>query len=527
MPDRVAPSVPAAALPGPRLLYAPGDPAASGDEAWPAPARIPAWAIDLRLDELAAALGPGDAGERRLRLLLAPLAGADGVAFRQEVFRDLEAPAIGDAFRAFGEGLAAVRATLGRSARMRHPAERDRWVLDALERHDAALLALASSLGALPVRSRGLAAVRDHVGAVTASAAFARRRADTAEARAGLDGVAYRLRIGLGRVVVGPARDEPDLATEIRATFARLREGDPTPLRVDRFDGLDMNPLEAEVLARVVRLAPEPFARLAAVVSAQQPVVEPTMAAVEADAAWYLAVLDLLAPLRRAGLRCGYPSLAADGALEAEGLFDLALARRLLAEGRGVATSDLTLAPAERLVVVTGPGKGGRTSFARAVGQLHVLAAAGCPVPAARASVPLAARVATVFDRPERLDDPGGRLRTELRGVRALLDAAAPATLVVANEPFASTTAADALELTRRLLASLAERGARAIAVTFLEELAEDPGVVSVAAVQAPADPAMRTFRFARRPADGLAHAQLLATRHGLDAEAIRSRVAP
>ena len=528
MPDRVAPAVPpAAGQPGPRLLFRPGDASASRDEAGPPPGGIAAWAVDLRLDELAAALGPADAGERRLRLLLAPLADADAVAYRQEVFRDLEVPSLGDAFRAFGAALAAVRAALDRAARMRHPAERDRWVLDALERHDAALLALAQALGTGPVRSRGLAAVRDHLGSLTGSAAFARRRADAAQAHAALDGVAYRLRIGQGRVVVGPARDEPDLAAEIRATFARLREHDPVPLRVDTFDALDMNPIEAEVLARVVRLAPEPFARLAAVVAAQQPIVEPTMAAVEADAAWYLAVLDLLAPLRAAGLRCGYPALATDGSLVAEGLFDLALARRLVADGRGVETSDLALAPAERLVVVTGPGTGGRTSFARAVGQLHVLAAAGCPVPAARATVPLAARVGTVFDRPERLQDPGGRLRTELRGVRALLDAASPATLVVANEPFASTTAADALELTRRLLALLAGRGARAVAVTFLEELAEEPGVVSVAAVEAPDDPAARTYRFARRPADGLAHAQLLAARYGLDAEAIRSRVAP
>jgi len=146
-------------------------------------------------------------------------------------------------------------------------------------------------------------------------------------------------------------------------------------------------------------------------------------------------------------------------------------------------------------------------------------------VPAGSASVPLVDSVRTVFDRPERLDDPGGRLRGELRRIRGLLAAATPATLVVANEAFASTTAEDALALSRRLLDALGERGARSVAVTFLEELAEDPGTVSIAATVDPVDPTARTYRFTRRPADGLAHAQTLAAHYGLGADAVRARI--
>jgi DNA mismatch repair protein MutS len=503
----------------PRLLFRPGDVAG-------APASvIPAWAADLRLDELAHGLGPGGDGVERLAVLLDPLGSVDAVRFRQEVFRDLEDPGLGDALRALAEALAAVRATLDRAARMRHAAERDRWILDAIERHDAAVLNLAAALGRGRVASRGLTAVRDHLAATVAEPGFLRRRAEAAAALEALDGVAFRLRIGRQRVVVGEVRDEPDLASEIRATFERFREAEPAPSRVDVFDTLDMNPLEAQVLARVARLAPEPFARLAATAAAHRRVIDPWIATVADDAAWYLAVLDLLAPLRAAGLPCGYPIVVEDGRLVADGLFDLVLARRLVAGGSEVARSGVELEPGERLVVVTGPSRGGRTSFARAVGQLHVLAAAGCPVPAASATVPLVDAVRTVFDRPERLDDPGGRLRVELRRIRAMLDATTPRTLVVANEPFASTTAEDALDLARRLATAAQARGARVVAVTFLEELAADPAAVSIAAVVDPSDPTARTYRFERRPADGLAHAQALAARHGLGAAAIQARM--
>jgi len=486
---------------------------------------VPPWAADLRLDELATALGPGAVGEARLAILLTPLAAPDAVAYRQDVFRDLELDAVGGALRRFGSALAEVRAILERAGRMRHPAERDRWVLDALERHDDAVEELAASLATAPLHARGLTAVRDHLATLTGSPSFSQRRSDVAAARQALDRVAVRLRIVQQQVLVSPARDEPDLAEEIRDTFARIREGDPAPVRVDVFSTLDMNPLEAQVLERVRRLVPEPFARLASTVAAHQPVIEPSLARIADDAAWYLAILDLLAPLRAAGLDCGYPELTDDGSLAAAGLFDLVLARRLVADGRDVVPSDVSVGPRERRVVVTGPSQGGRTSFVRALGQLHVLAAAGCPVPAGSASVPLVDSVRTVFDRPERLDDPGGRLRGELRRIRGLLAAATPATLVVANEAFASTTAEDALALSRRLLDALGERGARSVAVTFLEELAEDPGTVSIAATVDPVDPTARTYRFTRRPADGLAHAQTLAAHYGLGADAVRARI--
>ena len=124
--------------------------------------------------------------------------------FRQEVFRDLEDPVAGGAFRRLGEALAEVRTTLERAGRMRHPAERDRWVLDAIERHDDALESLARALVGAPLASRGLLAVREHIAALAAAPAFRSRRVAAAATRAALEEVAVRLQIGFYSMPVDP-----------------------------------------------------------------------------------------------------------------------------------------------------------------------------------------------------------------------------------------------------------------------------------------------------------------------------------
>ena len=73
----------------------------------------------------------------------------------------------------------------------------------------------------------------------------------------------------------------------------------------------------------------------------------------------------------------------------------------------------------ERLVVITGPEQGGKTSFARAIGQLHHLAAIGVPVPGSAARLGLGDAVHTLFARAEDPADLTGRLEAELTRARS------------------------------------------------------------------------------------------------------------
>lgn len=483
---------------------------------------------DLNLDQIAAAVTAGREPYDLLPVFHMPLPSAEAVRYRHEVFQDFENPEVFACVRSFSERMRGVQTALVGTRKLYYELQRQRQDLDTIGEYCEAVNAVTHALTLTHLRSRGLIRLRQYLGDYTRSMAFGTLAAETERLQADLSAIAYAVRIDDKRIEVSRYGGEPDYAAEVLETFAKFSQGVVKQAEFAFRSHAHMNHVEEAILDRVARLFPEIFSALAQYWERRRDFLDPVVTGFDREAQFYLAWLEYLTPLAKAGLRVCYPEIC-EGARSSRcaDTFDLALARRPVGSDPAVVVvNDFELHASERIMVVSGANQGGKTTFARLIGQVHYLAGLGCPVAGREAILPLVDQVLTHFEREERVETLSGKLEESLERMRRLLEQATASSLLIMNESFDSTTVSDALFLSREILQRVMDRDMLCLCVTFLDELASFSGkTVSYVATVDPKDPAKRTHKVMRRPAEGLAYAMAIAEKYGLTYERVKERI--
>ena len=470
------------------LLWPPGRPARPG-----AGLGLPSTSReDLDLNEIAQALSGSDGKrERFVNALLADLlTDAVVITYRQDVVDDLHQDAT---LRA---NLRAVLPGLVTLAQEHRHNPREQWSvlqiaqrLAYLELYVDIALKLQAAVETAVIRSAGLASLRDHLRRLAGTAEFQSLQRELPDMRANLDEAgSITIGINLSRDLTPASATIMSVSAqklEGRGTFLeRLLGGDPegrglTPLRV-----ADVNIYAPENrvfrdLRKLIEVVARPVGQALDRYTSQHAGV---LEALEPELSFLLNGVTLMERLARAGLPVCRPEIAPlEERLSVLGhAYNPSLALRTLdaakqdgAAAATIVTNAMTFDNASaRIWILTGPNRGGKTTYTRAIGLIHILFQAGLQVPASAARLSPVDAIHTHFPSPEGAQLGMGRLDEEADRLAAIFREATPQSLILLNEVLAGTSAIEALGLAIDAVRGLRLLGARAIYATHLHELA-------------------------------------------------------
>lgn len=488
----------------------------------------PAFFADLNLDQIVDSITVSKAEYNLKPFFYMPLHTIDEIEYRHEVMRDLENPVLYEHITSFAQKMRTMRDQLALGNKLHYKYQMESWFLDVVEIYCDAVQCLIQDLHAIDLRSRGLLAFREYVTSYAQSDSFTSLVAETQKLKADLATIQYSIRIRGNGVTVSKYDSEADYSAEVEETFAKFKQGSVKDYRV-KFRGAiqDMNHVEAQILDFVARLYPDIFLDLDTFYAKNRNYLDETIGAFDREIQFYVAYLEFIARLKRAGLKFCYPQISQHDkqVFNYEG-FDLALAIKLVIEKLPVVCNDFYLKDQERIFVVSGPNQGGKTTFARAFGQLHYLACIGCPVPGREARLHLFDRLFTHFEREEDITNLIGKLQDDVVRIHQMLDEATSDSIIIMNEIFTSTALKDAVFLSRKILEKIMDLDSLCVCVTFIDEMASlSEKTVSMVSTIVPENPALRTYKIVRRPADGLAYAIAIVEKYRLTYDCLMERI--
>jgi DNA mismatch repair protein MutS len=482
---------------------------------------------DLNLDQVLASMTAGREQYKLKPFFFAPLHQVAAVRYRQKVLHDLEKAEVVEPIRSFAGSMQSMREHLAQAEKLHYQLQKQSWFLDAVEIYCEAVRSLAADLAEGALSSRGLRGLRDYLAGYAASERFTSLAAGTKALKDALARVRYAIRISGARVTVSRYAGEADYGAEVEETFARFQQGAVRSYLARLPDYAEMDHVEAKILDGVAHLHPEMFRARADFCVRHRDYLDATVGRFDREVQFYLAYLEMVERFRDAGLPFCYPQVSARSKEIAAGeTFDIALANKLVPDGGTVVGNDFCLAGPERIFVVSGPNNGGKTTFARTFGQLHYLASLGLLVPGREARLFLPDRIFTHFEREEDIETLRGKFDDELVRVHKILERATSDSVIVMNESFNSTSLSDALFVGTEVARQILERGCLGVYVTFVDEIASlSEATVSMVSQIVPGNPAERTFKVIRKPADGRAYAWAIADKYGLSYERLMERI--
>ncbi|HEX2946350.1 MAG TPA: DNA mismatch repair protein MutS [Clostridia bacterium] len=487
--------------------------------------RAPLYFPDLNLDQIIGAILAGKEEYRLEPFFYRSLKDISSINYRLDVMRDVENPDIYNAITVFAAGMKRIREYMGFSLTLHNSLQKKKWLLDAAGLYCETVSVLHAVLASLHIGSSGLRLFCDWLTGYLGSDAYKTLYTDTDSLFKEFGSIRYSVEIEGDRVIVGEDRYCDDYCELMKESFGRINDT-VFDYSIRFFTDVEMCSLEGRIIDIISDMYAPVFKRLDEYCSKHLDFMDRTLERFVREIQFYICFRDYIKKLGRSGFCFTYPSVSLKKEIRLTGGYDLALAQKCPGLGAAIVPNDFLSIGGERIFILTGPNQGGKTTFARTVGQIVFFALLGCPVPCVTADICLIDNIFTHFSVEENPGGNTGRLKEELLRLKCIMNNMTANSLIIINELFASTTSNDAFKMGKRILDHFGALDCFCLYVTHIHELAGINGkTVSLVAAVDKDRGAARTYRIIRKQADGRAYANSIAEKYHLTYEAIKGRI--
>ncbi|WP_373483239.1 DNA mismatch repair protein MutS [Acetobacterium sp.] len=494
----------------------------------------PAYFRDLNLDQLINAITLDKEDYALKAFFYSPLKQMENIHFRQAIASDLDNDDFFRSSAVFSEKIFALNQQFGQCLTSLNRSgdkhqdylEKGRY-LDLIESYCEEVRSYYACLTHSDLKALGFLSLRDFLGDYLHSDAFVNLSGTTSRLKDELFALDYCILINGDTVKVKKYDGEPDHSSEVIQLLERFNPKPQAAAHEDKLhEGLAAH-VENNILNLAAKLYPQSFAQLNDYCLNHHGFMNPVILNFSRELQFYIAYLDYIRTIKKMGLSFSLPEVTNSKTdLYNDDGFDLVLAAKLTKAPAKMVCNSFYLKNNERIILISGPNQGGKTTFSRHFGQIHHLGCLGLPIQGSRSKIFHFDQIFTHFEQEENINSLQGKLSDDLLRMKAIFDAATPNSLVIINEILSSTTLNDAVLIGQKLITMLANLDLICVFVTFITELAScHEKIVSMVSMVSDVDASARTYTLIRKEPDGLAYANHIVQRYHLDYLSINERI--
>ncbi len=418
--------------------------------------------------------------------------------YRRKVYGDVRREGVYEALCRFMEGMNARREVFGKKEAVEEKVQRAVWHIREVYDYCSAYEQLYEAMGNMALDSRGMLEFQEYLGQYLAGEEFVSMGREAAGLEKELGTFRLVLTYENDRIMVTEGEVSGDYAAFLERNFPGQNKRMKSP-----FEAVpELMELEKELLRVFQKKSPDFFRRAETFHRKYEIYADEVLLRFASEIRFYLSFCCFERKLQERGFTFCVPEVtkrvggigsgqlgaeqngAEQKGMYADGLYDLALACASLGDGRKVISNHMEYRDKEGFFVLTGPNQGGKTTFARSLGQLIYLSKMGLEVPARRARVYRFTDLLTHFSVEESAETGRGKLMDELERLADMMVDSCSGAFVVINELFTTAANYDACIMGKRVLEHFLARGCMGIYVTHLGELTRaHPQVVSLRAL--------------------------------------------